>query len=113
MPKGDDFHIEPAQQATEGDLARQNMQEKINLGYVSNAFEFDSQSKTGIFSLTIDPARWRRRFEAWVIIVNFLRLLNVSMNILISGNQPRRCRKGFQHKQPLVFSFNFYSFVSS
>ena len=69
MPKGDDFHIEPAQQATEGDLARQNMQEKINLGYVSNAFEFDSQSKTGIFSLTIDPAGWRRRVEAWVTIV--------------------------------------------
>lgn len=78
MPKGDDFHIEPAQEATEGDLAQQNMQERINLGYVSNAFEFDSQSKTGIFSLTIDPAGWRRRFEAWVIINYILRIINVS-----------------------------------
>ena len=72
MPKGDDFHIEPAQQETEGDVARQNMQEKINLGYVSNAFELDSQSKTAIFSLTIDPAVWRRRVEAWVIVIYIL-----------------------------------------
>ena len=69
IPKGDDFYIVPALQETEGDDIRQNMLEKMNLGYVSNSFEFDSESKTGIFSLTLDPAGWRRRVKVWVIII--------------------------------------------
>ena len=62
MPKGERFQIEQDQREVEG-MTDANMQKMIDVGYISNAFEFDNATKTGIFSLSIDPAEWRKTIK--------------------------------------------------